>query len=95
MIMLSTFWLLVGAVLAQRFKIMILMPATAIMLAPMVGIGIAQDYTAWSIILTIAAAGASLQVGYLVGLAMRHVLEAPREEAEALRSGTSVRGPVR
>lgn len=95
MIMLLIFSMLVGAVLAQRFKIMILIPASGITLIGAIGTGVAQDYTAWWIILTIAAGGASLQFGYVIGLVMRHVLEAPKEEADALRSGTSVRRPAR
>jgi len=95
MIMLATFGLLVGAVLAQRFKIMTLIPVTAMMLVPVAGVGIAQDYTAWWMVSAIAAASASLQAGYVIGLVMRHVLEAPRGEADALRSGTSVRRPAR
>ena len=65
--------LLVGAVLAQRFKIMILIPAIGIMLVAAVGAGVAQAHTVWWTILMIAAAGASMQVGYVIGLGIRHV----------------------
>lgn len=68
MLLLATISLLVGAVLAQRFKIMILIPATGIMLVVAVGAGVAQAHTVWWTILMIAAAGASMQVGYIIGL---------------------------
>ena len=89
MLLLATISLLVGAVLAQRFKIMILIPATGIMLVAAVGAGVAQAHTVWWTILMIAAAGASMQVGYL--LASAHILEVPTERAEAIRPGTSAR----
>ena len=90
MLLLAMISLLVGAVLAQRFKIMILIPATGIMLVAAVGAGGAQAHTVWWTILMIAAAGASMQVGYVIGLGIRHILEAT-ERAEAIRPGTSAR----
>ena len=71
MLLLAMISLLVGAVLAQRFKIMILIPATGIMLVAAVGAGVAQAHTVWWTILMIAAAGASMQVGYIIGLGIR------------------------
>ena len=94
MVMLSIISVLFGAVLAQRFKVFILIPATGIVFLAAIGAGVAQAYSVWWSILTIAAAGASLQVGYVIGLGMLHVLEAPREEVVAPRSGTSVRNPA-
>ncbi len=91
MLLLAMISLLVGAVLAQRFKIMILIPATGIMLVAAVGAGGAQAHTVWWTILMIAAAGVSMQVGYVIGLGIRHILEAPTERAEAIRRGTSAR----
>jgi ABC-type transporter Mla maintaining outer membrane lipid asymmetry permease subunit MlaE len=95
MLLLAMISLLVGAVLAQRFKIMILIPATEIMLVAAVGAGVAQAHAVWWTILTIAAAGASMQLGYVIGLGILHILEAPTVRAEAFRPGTSGRHPVR
>ena len=83
MLLLAMISLLVGAVLAQRFKIMILIPAIGIMLVAAVGAGVTQAHIVWWTILMIAAAGASMQVGYVIGLGIRHILEAPTERAEA------------
>jgi hypothetical protein len=91
MLLLAMISLLVGAVLAQRFKIMILIPAIGIMLVAAVGAGVTQAHIVWWTILMIAAAGASMQVGYVIGLGIRHILEAPTERAEAIRRGTSAR----
>jgi len=87
--MLSIISVLIGAVLAQRFKVFILLPAAAIMLVVALGTGIAQANSVWWSFLTIVAAGFSLQLGYLIGLGLRHVLEAPKEQV-VHRSGTSV-----
>ena len=87
MIMLSIISLLVGAVLAQRFKIMVLIPAAGIML----GAGAVFAYSGWWTILVIAAAGASMQVGYIIGLVIRRVLEAPGESVQPFRPNTSAR----
>jgi hypothetical protein len=76
MIILSTVSLLVGALLGQRFKVMILMPATAIVLAIAIGTGVTHAYTAWSIILMAGAAVTSVQIGYLIGIGVHRVLAA-------------------
>jgi hypothetical protein len=76
MIMLSIVSLFVGAALGQRFRVLVLMPATAILLVLAVGIGVAQAYTAWSVILMVAATTASMQIGYLIGIGIRHALAA-------------------
>jgi membrane protein DedA with SNARE-associated domain len=73
---LSMISLLVGALLGQRFKVMVLMPATAILLILAVGIGVTHAQTAWSIVLMAAAAATSMQIGYLIGIGIHHVLAA-------------------
>jgi hypothetical protein len=96
MIMLAIVSSVTGAVLAQRFKIMILIPATAIALAAALGTGVAQTQTAWWTIVMAAAAGVSMQVGYIIGLCIHYVVEAPlTERPDAFRPGASARHPVR
>ena len=56
MILLAVISLLVGAVLAQRFKVMVLVPATGFMLVAAMGTAFVQAHTAWWTIL-VAAAG--------------------------------------
>jgi hypothetical protein len=73
---LSVISLLIGAVLGQRFKVLVLMPATAIVLVLAVATGVTQAQTAWSIVLTATAAATSMQIGYLIGIGIRHVLAA-------------------
>ena len=96
MILLAAISLLVGAVLAQRFKITVLVPATAFMLVAAVGTGFVQAHTAWWTILIAAAEVASLQVGYFIGLGIRCVLEAPLSETpRSFRpSASSARHPA-
>src|SRR5262249_2043195 len=77
MFLLGIISLLIGAVLAQRFKIMVLVPATATVLIAAVVAGLAQAHTAWWVALAAALVASSMQVGYIVGLGVRYVLEAP------------------
>ena len=74
MMTLSMISFLVGAVLGQRFKIIVLIPAFAIMLFLAVGTGLAHAQTAWSIVLLAIAAATCLQTGYLVGIGAHHIL---------------------
>jgi hypothetical protein len=74
MIWLSIVSLSVGALLAQRFRIIVLMPATLTVLVIAIGAGLAQASSAWLIVLTITAATASIQVGYFVGMLIQHGL---------------------
>lgn len=94
MVMLLMISGLIGAVLAQRFKVFILIPATGIIFLAAMGAAAAQAYSVWWSLVTIAAGGASLQLGYVIGLGMRHVLEAPRQDVVAPRPRTSVRNPA-
>jgi hypothetical protein len=73
MITLSIVSLLVGAGLGQHYKVYVLLPATGILLVLAIGTGVAQALTAWSIVLMIAAAATSIQIGYFVGVGV-HVL---------------------
>ena len=72
---------LVGAVLAQRFKVMILLPATALVLIAAAGTGLTQSYTIGWTMLIAGAGSASLQVGYQFGLGLRWLLESGSTES--------------
>lgn len=76
MLVLSTVSFLVGAALAQRFKIMVLIPAVATVLTLAVGIGVTNAYTFWSIVVTAATAATSMQIGYLIGMSIHGLLAA-------------------
>jgi len=94
-ILLAVFSLLVGAVLAQRFKIMVLLPATALVLMTAAGTGVLEaDTFAWTLLIA-AAGSASLQVGYVFGMGLGYVLAAPSAKSpQPLRASTSARTPA-
>lgn len=89
MICLSIVSLSVGALLAQRFKIIVLVPATFAVLVFAIGAGVAQANSAWVIIAMIAAASVSMQAGYFVGMLIQHVLGALLASRSSLFSHTT------
>ena len=84
MLMLSSVSLLLGSVLAGRFTILILAPPILLMLLAAVGAAIVGAASPWSAGLIAAAAITSLQIGYLVGVAVRYVLEHNRARLSRL-----------
>jgi hypothetical protein len=62
-------------VLAQRYSVVILLPAIALVLALTVSGEIARADATWAIVWDTMAAAASLQLGYLAGLVTRHLVE--------------------
>jgi hypothetical protein len=89
MMTLSIISFLVGAALAQRFKVMILMPAIVIFLGISFASGVANAQTAWWIALMAAAAAICLQIGYFVGMGVRQVLAAALSRRSPLTSPTT------
>ena len=63
--------LLVGLLLGQRFKVLILLPAIALILMLTIGTGIVRPDALWAIVVMAVGTVASLQIGYLVGIAIR------------------------
>jgi len=84
--------LLTGAVLGMRFKVLVLLPAIAAVLPIALGAGIVRDHAFGPAMLIGVAAVASLQIGYLAGVGVRHALAVAR--LRGLR-GASVGSPVR
>jgi hypothetical protein len=76
MIWLSIVSLSGGALLAQRFRIIVLVPATLAVLVIAIGAGAAQASFAWRIVGMIAAASVSMQLGYFVGMLIQQGLGA-------------------
>lgn len=72
MIILSLVSLLVGAVLAQYFKISVLVPASAIVLLFAIGSGVTHAQPVWLIVLTTTIASISMQIGYFIGIVVHH-----------------------
>jgi hypothetical protein len=69
---------LIGAVLGQRFKVLILGPAIIIGLAVTLAIGVVHYDNLWSTLLVMALITTALQIGYLGGVVIRYVIAAAR-----------------
>jgi hypothetical protein len=91
-LVLSTVSFLVGAALAQRFKIIVLIPAVVTALTLAVGIGVTNAYSFWSIVVAAATAATSMQIGYLIGMSIHGLLAAASSRSAPT---TSARQPAR
>src|ERR1700752_2741751 len=60
--------LAVGGLLAQRFRILVLAPATFVMVVMAIAVGVSQTSSPWSIISMIATASVGIQIGYFLGM---------------------------
>ena len=89
--------LLVGMVLGQRFKVLVLVPAILLVVAlSLVGV-VARAEAFWPIAMIAVGAIASLQFGYLLGLGIRFSLVGVRanpSHANSLAGSTSTRRPA-
>ncbi len=70
--------LLVGAVLGQRFKVLVLVPVMALALPLSAAAAITQSAPFWQTVLTALTAATGLQIGYLAGTGIRYLLAATR-----------------
>jgi hypothetical protein len=77
--------LLIGMVLGQRFKVLVLVPAIGLALIVTTVAGIARADSVWLIVVMTVAVTSSLQIGYLAGTGIRHLMAAAR--ASRLRAG--------
>jgi hypothetical protein len=66
--------LLLGLVLAQRFKVLSLLPVIVLTGVFVFPAALSDATPAWTSALTFAVANAALQLGYLLGLAVRHLM---------------------
>jgi hypothetical protein len=66
--------LLIGLVLAQRFKVLSLIPVILLTLVFAFAADLSGAKAAWTSALTAAITIASLQVGYVLGIAFRQVM---------------------
>jgi len=76
MIWLATVSLAVGGLLAQRFKIVVLAPATLAVVVVTVAVGAGQTSGIWSSILIIAIVTVGVQIGYFLGMLIHYSLGA-------------------
>jgi hypothetical protein len=70
--------LLTGAVLGMRLRVFILIPATGLVLALIAGGGLVRGDVPSAIVIAMAMAAFSLQLGYLGGSTTRFVVAAAR-----------------
>jgi hypothetical protein len=89
MVWLSIVSLSAGALLAQRFRIIVLVPATFAVLVIAIGAGAAQANSVWLIVAMIAAASVSMHAGYFVGMLFQHFLGALLASRRSLFSHTT------
>jgi len=95
MIWLSIVSLAAGALLAQRFKIIALVPATFVIALFAIGVILPETQSVWPILRIIAVASVCIQIGYFISMLIHHglgFLLAPRSSFSA---PTSARDPVR
>jgi hypothetical protein len=78
MIIYSIVALLLGLVLGQRFKVLILLPAASFVLLGAIAITMAHAGSLLDFVVLSALALTTLEVGYLVGSGLRVVLAAAR-----------------
>jgi hypothetical protein len=71
--MLVIICLLFGAVLAQRCKLLVMVPAIALVMLVTAIIGARGDGTFWHILASLAVNVATLQVGYVAGLIIHYL----------------------
>jgi len=96
MIWLSIVSLLAGALLAHRFKFIVLVPATAGVMIVACGAGLALTKGIWSVLLTIAVASVGMQIGYFVWTTIQHGLFARLVRgSSAFANTTSAQDPAR
>jgi predicted Na+-dependent transporter len=86
--------LLIGMVLGQRFKVLALVPAMAVVVLIAVGAGVARGAGVWPTILMVVVAMATVQIGYLAGIAIRSLLAAGRASKLHATFETGARQPV-
>ena len=60
-----------GIALGLRYKVMILIPAVALLMMFATIVGIARGDNFWSIIWAVAILGTAIQIGYLAGTSIR------------------------
>ena len=94
MIWVAVIGLAVGALLAQRFKFIVLLPATLAVAVVVFGVATAQTSSASSTILIIVVTSVSMQAGYLAGMLVRRGMGGA-SKVPSFSQTTSARDPVR
>jgi len=83
--------LLIGMILGQRFKVLILAPAVLLIVLLAIGAAIESTNPAWSVGARAAMALVGLQFGYLLGAGIRYLKVLARaNRLAALRPGSPI-----
>jgi hypothetical protein len=72
--MLAMMAVLIGALLGQRFKVFILVPAIVIASTAILGFGMAHDDSSWSALLVAGLTITALQFGYFGGAVIHFLI---------------------
>ena len=95
MISISMISFLFGAALGQRFNLVVLIPAMAIVLVLAVGAGATHAQTNWWIVVMASTASVCLQCGYFAGIGVRHLVSAHSQGSSSLASAETSRHAAR
>jgi hypothetical protein len=76
MIWLSIVSLVAGGLLARHFKIIVLAPATFVIVAIAIAAGELQTTDVWSILFTVVIVSVGIQIGYFLGILIQYGLSA-------------------
>jgi hypothetical protein len=94
MISASMISFLIGVVVGQRFTVLVLVPAVAVVMFLPVGAAMVHPHAAWWIIRMAGTAAICLQCGYFTGLVLKHfLLPAPSGESSSLVSAETTHPP--
>jgi hypothetical protein len=88
MVWLASVSLAIGALLALRFNIFALVPATLVVMVVAIGAGGAQTGGVWSTVLMTATASVAIQIGYFLGMLVQCGLDALRARRSSYLSNT-------
>jgi len=89
--------LLVGLVLGQRFKVLVLVPAIALVGVFSIAVGVTRADAYWPIVFMAVVATVCLQIGYLLGIGVRSLLvgvRANRVHVARLGASSPTRRPA-
>ena len=93
MLALASIGVLAGALLAQRFKVFVLAPATLIAMLAAAAAGIAYGEGIASILLGAALTAIGLQLGYLAGAGLQFAIQSTRQRRRF--AGVASNGEIR
>lgn len=86
MIMPVVISLLVGMLVGQRFRVLVLLPSILLSAAFTIGVGLAHAEANWMIVAMTVLATVSMQIGYLLGATAHHLMLLARASRISSRS---------